>query len=376
MNLRVRSRMGFTLIELLVVIAIIAVLIALLLPAVQQAREAARRAQCKNNLKQLGLAMHNYAEIYQVFPPAFVTNYYQSTVTSPELNVWSWGAFILPQIEQTNAYNVLSPGTTTIAQHLSNPTGQGYQVLTTPVAAFRCPTDTGPQLNNADATLPNYLAPYSRQLTPDGTTKVATALSNYAVVCETSVSTTPAIVKGVAPYTPAANAAAGVNGGGSIQTYGPPHGMFSSNSRTGFAEIVDGTSNTLMIGEKPWAIKQIYLGAGNVYGCLSSGVIGDGTSAGGGTGIKYGSTAIMSIPYGGINNITFAPAHQPRGFGSQHIGGMHFARADGSVIFVSENIDYSTSSIPSPSVVDGAWIVSTFQKLLAKDDGQITGYAN
>src|SRR5688572_22995089 len=93
-----RSRRGFTLIELLVVIAIIAVLIALLLPAVQQAREAARRTQCKNNLKQLGLAMHNYHDTYNAFPAMGVRLY-----GSGGRN-YSWVISILPMIEQGNLY--------------------------------------------------------------------------------------------------------------------------------------------------------------------------------------------------------------------------------------------------------------------------------
>src|ERR1700709_2477916 len=94
-------RTGFTLIELLVVIAIIAVLIALLLPAVQQAREAARRSQCKNNLKQLGLAMHNYHDTYKVFP------------TASGGNGFSPHARILPYVDQAPLYGTLNFLTTT-----------------------------------------------------------------------------------------------------------------------------------------------------------------------------------------------------------------------------------------------------------------------
>src|SRR5712672_3144627 len=100
MQTNLRSKRGFTLIELLVVIAIIAVLIALLLPAVQQAREAARRTQCKNNLKQLGLALHGYHDAFQVFPPGYVAGSPfkdGETDTSPG---WGWPAMILPQFEQ------------------------------------------------------------------------------------------------------------------------------------------------------------------------------------------------------------------------------------------------------------------------------------
>ena len=100
---RPRSRAGFTLIELLVVIAIIAVLIALLLPAVQQAREAARRSQCQNNLKQFGLALHNYHDTTNALPPGYIA----LTTTSPYGNRASWGAMILPQLEQTNIFTAI-----------------------------------------------------------------------------------------------------------------------------------------------------------------------------------------------------------------------------------------------------------------------------
>src|SRR5688500_9228146 len=96
-----RSRSGFTLIELLVVIAIIAVLIALLLPAVQQAREAARRTQCKNNLKQLGLAMHNYHDTYLYFPMGWM---FDQRSAIP--NAHGWGVMVLPFLEQGNLTNI------------------------------------------------------------------------------------------------------------------------------------------------------------------------------------------------------------------------------------------------------------------------------
>src|SRR5213595_2104408 len=95
------GRGGFTLIELLVVIAIIAVLIALLLPAVQQAREAARRTQCKSNLKQIGLALQNYHEAFQTFPPGYIATS-DITRTTPG---WSWCSMILPILDQGPLYN-------------------------------------------------------------------------------------------------------------------------------------------------------------------------------------------------------------------------------------------------------------------------------
>ncbi|MFM7832361.1 MAG: DUF1559 domain-containing protein, partial [Planctomycetaceae bacterium] len=114
----VRSR-GFTLIELLVVIAIIAILVALLLPAVQQAREAARRTQCKNNLKQIGLAFHNYHDVFNTFPPGYISPIANGN-TSSEVGVYSWGSFILPQLEQVNAFQALGVGNVPLQVNAAN----------------------------------------------------------------------------------------------------------------------------------------------------------------------------------------------------------------------------------------------------------------
>ena len=121
MNKRLRSP-GFTLIELLVVIAIIAVLIALLLPAVQQAREAARRTQCKNNLKQIGLALHNYHDTFLIFPEAA---YWDLTViASPNIDSqWCWSTMILPYMDQANLFNSMRVGPSTFENNALTPAG-------------------------------------------------------------------------------------------------------------------------------------------------------------------------------------------------------------------------------------------------------------
>lgn len=126
-----RSRRGFTLIELLVVIAIIAILISLLLPAVQQAREAARRTQCKNNLKQIGLALHNYLDVHTAFPPSFVSDI--STTNTPG-GEWSIHTRILPYIEQSNLYQQAD-----LSLAYDDPANAG--IATQRVASYMCPSE-------------------------------------------------------------------------------------------------------------------------------------------------------------------------------------------------------------------------------------------
>jgi len=150
------QRSGFTLIELLVVIAIIAILIALLLPAVQQAREAGRRSQCKNNLKQMGLALHNYHDIYNCFPmgnvniPAVITTNPPCTPVNAN-QVFGWGTALLPQLDQAPLYEMLNP-----AQYRCSgmpaattliPATTGAALLQTPLSVFVCPSDTGPAIH-------------------------------------------------------------------------------------------------------------------------------------------------------------------------------------------------------------------------------------
>ena len=145
-----RRQRGFTLIELLVVIAIIAILIALLLPAVQQAREAARRTQCKNNLKQIGLAMHNYHDTHNVFPPGTVPRRETGNNGRVLANYesYGWSAMILPQMEQSNVTNQLQMSSRTLNEALivANAAGTLDQVFP-PLNVYQCPSDTtGPNL--------------------------------------------------------------------------------------------------------------------------------------------------------------------------------------------------------------------------------------
>jgi prepilin-type N-terminal cleavage/methylation domain-containing protein len=135
----ISNRTGFTLIELLVVIAIIAILIALLLPAVQQAREAARRTQCKNNLKQLGLGLHNYHDVFGTLPPGWVDQ------NNNRASNWGWAVYILPQIDQAALYATLDVGNGSLGLALEDVTKLAPMLNTYP--AFRCPSDTAPNVN-------------------------------------------------------------------------------------------------------------------------------------------------------------------------------------------------------------------------------------
>ena len=136
---RIRLKRGFTLIELLVVIAIIAILIALLLPAVQQAREAARRSTCRNNLKQIGLALHNYHDISKSFPPANVAHLSRSTWFG---DGWTWHARILPEMDQGPLYKKVSSVMGTDSGTYKS-AKQKLACTTTQIPIFQCPSQPG-----------------------------------------------------------------------------------------------------------------------------------------------------------------------------------------------------------------------------------------
>ena len=196
MSTSASERRGFTLIELLVVIAIIAVLIGLLVPAVQRVRESASRLQCHNNLKQIGIALHNYHDRHKFFPPGYVSGVNAAGAdTGPG---WAWAAHLLDDVEQTPLKRQISFGLD--VAHATN-AGPRVQQL----SIFLCPSDT-----------------FVGTFVPDGAS-VSIAHANYT----------------------------GVFGNLEIEDGpGNGNGMFYRNSRLRFADMVDGTSNTFFVGER------------------------------------------------------------------------------------------------------------------------------
>ena len=311
-----RRRMrGFTLIELLVVIAIIAVLIALLLPAVQQAREAARRTQCKNNLKQFGLAMHNYHDTVNRFP---------CTINPTPWSNVGVGAmvFLLPYIDQAPQYNTIGfvPGgswTNNVSD--SGVAGKRYFEVTPP--GFRCPSDTSAQYYPGTNGIVGNWATASYSLSGGAQRESGNGCSTY-----------PGNVFGTGPADHSDSA-----DGTQIS------GLFSRIGYScGIKDVTDGTSNTILMGEirsecsdherHGWA-------NANSNWIFTTAPINYNTCVVGGTGCAANNNWNTS-----------------QGFKSRHVGGAHILLCDGSVRFVSENIDYNT-----------------YQRLGDRRDGQVVG---
>lgn len=264
---------GFTLIELLVVIAIIAILIALLLPAVQQAREAARRTQCKNNLMQLGIAMHTYEMAYEIMPSGTVN------LTGPIRNLeegyhMSWLVQLLPAMEQAGLF-----GSINFNESVYAPMNAGARASS--IATFQCPSDNRP----------------------------ATGTSSYA----------------------------GCFGGDDVAIDVNNNGLLFLNSGIGYQEIRDGASNTILAGEKIISpgLKDLGWMSGTMASLRNTGVaINAGWDIGGPRTTRGGPMAPLPAPSDTATS----------GYSSQHTGGAQFVFADGSVRFLSENIDLKTYS--------------------------------
>jgi prepilin-type N-terminal cleavage/methylation domain-containing protein len=288
---------GFTLIELLVVIAIIAILIALLLPAVQQAREAARRTQCKNHLHEIGLALHNYHDTFNAFPPGqqYRPTNVAANVTGDGGGGWGWTAFILPNIDAAPLYNQFD-FTKSIADVTPwNPTGAGAgpvrnrPLMATPQAWALCPSSIAPIAANA------------------------AGINPWAVTS----------------YKGTAGSFDGGQGGWPFNNQKRRNGYFYRDSKIRIRDVGDGTSHSIMVGEVDWNVNT----NARLYGAVDA----TGVAVGGSNRLMAVGEWSMNLPVGP----TYSCGELAESFHSPHEGGVHFLMGDGAVRFISENIQHT-----------------------------------
>ncbi|MBV08378.1 DUF1559 domain-containing protein [Rubinisphaera sp.] len=324
----IRKRNAFTLIELLVVIAIIAILVALLLPAVQQAREAARRSSCKNNLKQIGLALHNYHDVHGCFPMA---SYRQPAGHSSA----SWFVRILPMLEQGAAYDQLTFNGTDFGGELG--VDENWDTLSRlRVSTIICPSSPMPETVSKDISTRPTKTAY-----PAAPNSYVVQTSNYVGISGAFSAINPAT--GTLSGTPASFYWTGY-GGMTATGIIVPAGH--TDSRVRFRNVTDGTSNTMAVAEQ----SGYYInGSGIEEDRRSSntwgGAWGGDTSGWSGSPTAYWSNATTiryeinqaDLPWWAV--VEGAP-NSP--LTSAHDGGMQIVMTDGSVRFVSENINFTT----------------------------------
>lgn len=319
-----RTRRAFTLIELLVVIAIIAILIALLLPAVQQAREAARRTQCKNNLHQLGIALHNYHDVYNTFPCSIINQDGALGLNWSNSSRGSYLVRLLPFVEQAPMYNALNFSLVGTAWQPTNFEGQvdanGKLYRHYLIPAFQCPSEPSPTIDGHSAK------------------------SNYALSMGNQAMPGHGNAWGTCTEYPGNNFGTGAHGHGNTATYlngGNISGFVGRlNWASKFRDLVDGTSNIIAGGEiRP----QCGDHARNGWFHFNS--LWIATTA----PINYPIKCVREDP-GWNGSADPAQGRGPcnqyqnwqtsQGFKSRHEGGAQFVLADGSARFISENIDY------------------------------------
>lgn len=338
-------RLAFTLVELLVVIAIIGILVALLLPAVQQAREAARRLQCQNNFKQAALALHNYHDSYNVFPPAmtFKSGEDPTTYNTPRMG---WTISILPQMEQQSLFDLFD-----LSQPLSS-SGRNQQARSTQLPTMLCPSE------------------------PNGKVRCNRAGGDWA---------RGSIGANVGLVNPKSTAAAGA-AAGSDQWIATQRGVLGPNGSLNMGEIKDGTSNTFLLMElRVGLAAQDIRGTWAMAQCGANAVCSHGINASGGGGPN---TCVEGADdqqdSGGVNSaIGDARAKQecmylhasnnwqafPR---SNHEGGVFVALCDGSIRFISDYIETGGNAGGCCiSCVCNPTTYGTWQRMIVSGDGLV-----
>lgn len=322
------QRRGFTLIELLVVIAIIAVLVALLLPAVQQAREAARRSSCKNNLKQIGLALHNYHDTHSVFPYSVShagaitagTAAPGSSARAPEntvLNHRGW-LMLLPYLDQAPLYNQVDFSLATGAYIRGggnlpgglapgDPGNANDLVVSQSLTALLCPSDNGPTHYTTTSSA-NY------SIAPGSTTELG-AFTNYDFsVQRTSSSDNIWAQESLATKR-----------------------LFGIDSCSKIRDITDGTSNTVAVAE---TLRSTWNGVSQTWGYAKW--VGHGVDLTYSRGINFNVCCSWDSPPFARTPVLTSRLGDWSTVGSNHTGGAQVVLADGSVRFISENIDATT----------------------------------
>lgn len=344
---RFRNRTAFTLIELLVVIAIIAILIALLLPAVQQAREAARRTQCKNNLKQLGLAHHNYHDVHKSFAPN-INIIWDGPPWTIAMRRWGGSQAshlvqLLPFMEQANLYQGINFSISATVKPALQTVG-GKLVNATVIPGYQCPSEgRGSLLGIGPGVSPtNPVRAMTSYAGCTGSTfqasargcRLSTIVGNGGPLYDANDDgedwfNRATIGQYARTDTPHPNNISGVI----------PRSSWAANIR----DITDGTSNTILMGEvRGWCSDALgYWAPGGGGGWADS------------EALWFSTTAPINFPTcpnengnpggnGGAGCRNVYSWNTSMGFKSQHIGGAQFLLCDGSVRFLSQNIDHDT----------------------------------